>query len=264
MAVIFGNDLGNCGDKEIELPSNISVTVKLDEDQVSWNGEWVEIYFQNLYWTAGAPWDYVHCNLSGVKLNKNNTQHTASCSHPLKYYPGWEQTLLDSLSTKVVESLGICDDGYIWFHHTSMCYKLTIDDLTWDEANTECRQQGGDLASVHDNKTSHFLKSLLPSPIISTAKLRVFIGGKLSNGEWSWTDGSPWDFRDWAVGQPDQASPHDNYLQMMSWYPDGGWNDGPSGLVSLDKYGYICQKKLGKNLLPPSSTTEPILASGIY
>ena len=58
-----------------------------------------------------------------------------------------------------------------------MCYKLTIDDLTWDEANTECRQKGGELASVHDNKTINFLKTLMPSPIISTSRLRVFIGG---------------------------------------------------------------------------------------
>ena len=86
--VMFGNDLGNCGGKEVEIPSNISVTVKLEEDQVSWKGEWVEISFQNTYWTAGAPWDYVHCNFSGVVLNTNNSQNIASCSYAMKYYPG--------------------------------------------------------------------------------------------------------------------------------------------------------------------------------
>ena len=135
-----------------------------------------------------------------------------------------------------------------------MCYKLTIDDLSWDEANTECTQQGGELASVHDNITSHFLKSLMPSQIISFSKLHVFIGGLKSDGEWTWSDGSPWDYEDWALGQPDQKSSHDNYLQMMSWYPDGGWNDGPSGIVTFNKYGYICQKKLNS---PPTTTLEP-------
>ena len=94
IGVMFGNDLGNCGGKVIETPSNISVTVKLEEDQVSWVGEWVEIYFQNWYWTAGAPWDYVHCNLSGVELNENNSQQTTTCSHPLQYYPGLKITFL--------------------------------------------------------------------------------------------------------------------------------------------------------------------------
>ena len=88
IGIMFRNDLGNCGGKEVEIPYDISVTIKLREDQVSWVGEWVEIYFQNMYWTVGAPWDYVHCNLSGVELNENNTQHTASCSQLLQYYPG--------------------------------------------------------------------------------------------------------------------------------------------------------------------------------
>ena len=156
----------------------------------------------------------------------------------------------------MTETLGICDDGYIWFHHTSLCYKLTIDDLTWDEASTECRHQGGELASVHDNITSHFLKTLMPSPIISSSKLHVFIGGIKSDGEWSWSDGTPWDYEDWAVGQPDQVSPHDNYLQMMSWYPGvlGNWNDAPGGIVTFDKYGYICQKQLNS---VPITTSKP-------
>ena len=137
-----------------------------------------------------------------------------------------------------------------------MCYKLTVEDVSWDEANTECRLQGGELASVHDNITSHFLKTMMPSPLIATTRLRVFIGGSQSDGEWSWTDGSPWDYRNWATGQPDKAHSQDNYLQMMSWYPNGGWNDGPSGVVRFDKHGFICQRNVGVNPLP-ESTTQP-------
>ena len=147
----------------------------------------------------------------------------------------------------------MCDEGYIWFHHTSMCYKLTVDELSWDEADANCKHQGGNLASVHDSKTSQFLRSLMPSTIVSTSRLRVYIGGSLRDGQWTWTDGSPWNFRDWAVGHP-TTRPNDNYLQMMSWYPDGGWSNAPNGFVTLDKYGFICQRKSGEKAEP---TIEP-------
>ena len=89
IGVIYGDDLGDCGDKAIDTSQNISVTVQLEDDQVSWTGEWVEVYFQNWFWSNGAPWDYVHCNLSGVEWKENNTQYyTSICSPPDKYYPG--------------------------------------------------------------------------------------------------------------------------------------------------------------------------------
>ena len=97
IGVMFGNDLGNCGGKEVEIPSNISVTVKLAENQVSWKGEWVEIYFQNWYWTAGAPWDYFYCNISGVELNENTTQHMTPCTPTMKYFPGRIRHILNDI-----------------------------------------------------------------------------------------------------------------------------------------------------------------------
>ena len=91
---MFGSDLGNCGGKGIELPSIISVAVKLEGNQVSWKGEWVEIYFQNWHWSAGAPWDFVHCNLSGDEFHLNKTQLTASCALPKKYDPGLRDNII--------------------------------------------------------------------------------------------------------------------------------------------------------------------------
>ena len=82
----------------------------------------------------------------------------------------------------------------------------------------------------------------------------MFIGGSKSDGNWSWSDGSPWDYEDWAVGQPDEENPNDNYLQMMSWHPHGNWNDAQDGIVTFDKYGYICQKHLDS---VPITTSKP-------
>ena len=87
--ILYGSDLGNCGTKTFDMyKSEFSVTIQLDDNEVSWNGEWVEIYFQNLYWAVGAPWEYVRCDLSGVELNQNNAQHKSTCSQPMKYLPG--------------------------------------------------------------------------------------------------------------------------------------------------------------------------------
>ena len=74
---------------------------------------------------------------------------------------------------------------------------------------------GGDLASVPDQKTNNFLLTLISS--------RAFIGGtRNSSGQWSWTDGNPFTFTHWAPGNP---SGDGKVLEMVN--DDGTINDLP-------------------------------------
>ena len=85
--MIFGSELGDCQQRLFDILENISVTVHLT-GQGSWRGEWMRIYFQNMYWSGGSPWDYVECDLSGIELSINKSEHSATCSSPVHYYPG--------------------------------------------------------------------------------------------------------------------------------------------------------------------------------
>ena len=63
-----------------------------------------------------------------------------------------------------------------------------------------------------------------------------------SEGTWKWTDGTPWNFENWAPGQPN------NYLgpQMFGAINFNGgvgpWNDDESS----DPQPFFCQYDLGK------------------
>ena len=45
--------------------------------------------------------------------------------------------------------------------------------------------------------------------------------------EWTWTDGSSWNFTDWNPAQPDNAHNNENCLNMFSSRRTGKWNDYP-------------------------------------
>ena len=55
------------------------------------------------------------------------------------------------------------------------------------------------------------------------------------DGKWTWSDGSPWEFENWASGQPDNNG-HQDYVQI-NWQSVGGWDDMDVGA----NRGFICQ-----------------------
>ena len=77
---------------------------------------------------------------------------------------------------------------------TTTCYTLVKVNKNWHEALDHCRSIGADLASIHDEDTNKFLSEL-------TGGNDHWIGGKKDNkGNWSWSDGSPWDYEHWGHG----------------------------------------------------------------
>ena len=61
------------------------------------------------------------------------------------------------------------------------------------------------------------------------------------DGKWTWSDGSPWEFENWASGQPDNLNGHQDYVQL-NWQSVGRWDDMDVGA----NRGFICQSA-GKN-----------------
>ena len=44
------------------------------------------------------------------------------------------------------------------------------------------------------------------------------------DGKWTWSDGSSWEFENWASGQPDNLNGHQDYVQL-NWQSVGRWDD---------------------------------------
>ena len=62
-------------------------------------------------------------------------------------------------------------------------------------------------------------------------------GYKSSDGEWSWTDGSPWTFTNWAPGEPNDDRGIEDFVEI-NFRSTGLWNDEPD--VKFAK-GALCQ-----------------------
>ena len=69
---------------------------------------------------------------------------------------------------------------------------------------------------------------------------RLWLGGWLLDGTWSWSDGTPWDYENWAPGEP---SGDGNCLEIR--YEDGTWNDLRCDNINVSNdiiLGYVCKK----------------------
>ncbi|KTF88270.1 hypothetical protein cypCar_00047601 [Cyprinus carpio] len=81
-------------------------------------------------------------------------------------------------------------------------------------AQKHCLDLGGNLASIHDQRTNSFLKSFLKK--CANAVPRTWIGGHdaTKNGVWFWSDGSQFDYCDWLTGEPNNLGGHENCVEL--------------------------------------------------
>jgi len=137
-----------------------------------------------------------------------------------------------------------CEEG--WEHFKNKCYKNYSPEnnqnyISWVDANFNCNYQRGQLASIPNEETNNFMKNV-------SATNRTLIGG-FATGQgpnpdlWTWTDGTPWSYMNWAPGRPNNfGGPLQEYCLEMNHNQDqiGQWND----IVCIDGFdtSYICQK----------------------
>ncbi|KAH7680223.1 C-type lectin, partial [Aphelenchoides avenae] len=74
------------------------------------------------------------------------------------------------------------------------CYTAGTLARTFDESETLCAVNGGNLASV----SSAFQNALLAKVAASGKTTYYQLGGKLISGKWTWTDGSSFAYTNWA------------------------------------------------------------------
>ena len=115
---------------------------------------------------------------------------------------------------------------WTFLNQTGKCYKYFSCVLSWSDALKSCQSvvpnPTSTLASVPNKVTNDFLVTLTDT--------QVWTGGHLSNGSWTWTDGSSWqkeDFIELVFIPPE-----------MDWrWKSGQWNN----LKGSRKIPYVCQ-----------------------
>uniref|UniRef100_A0A672SUD7 C-type lectin domain-containing protein n=1 Tax=Sinocyclocheilus grahami TaxID=75366 RepID=A0A672SUD7_SINGR len=87
---------------------------------------------------------------------------------------------------------------YGWTNFGVRCYKFFSQSANWITAERNCQSFDANLASVHNKIEQDLLLSLLPS------STRCWIGAHdgEQEGQWVWSDGTPYDFTYWGSGEP--------------------------------------------------------------
>ncbi|XP_026113003.1 galactose-specific lectin nattectin-like [Carassius auratus] len=127
---------------------------------------------------------------------------------------------------------------YGWTHFGVRCYKFFSQAVNWVTAERKCQSLDANLASVHSKIEQDFLLSLLPS----TTQCWIGTHDAEQEGEWLWTDGTPFDYTYWAPGQPDNKKTENCGELTYNYYGQSydRWNDVPC----LTEQGYVCAKYL--------------------
>uniref|UniRef100_A0A3P8ZQX4 C-type lectin domain-containing protein n=1 Tax=Esox lucius TaxID=8010 RepID=A0A3P8ZQX4_ESOLU len=109
-----------------------------------------------------------------------------------------------------------CNRG--WHQFGSRCFRFEETLRSWNEAERHCQSLGGHLVSIHSWKESRFLKTLtVGSPL-------TWIGGN-DGGRWSWTDGSGFNYHEWAQGEPNNYNGVREPCIQMNFGDEHRWND---------------------------------------
>ncbi|KAH7705214.1 C-type lectin 1 [Aphelenchoides avenae] len=79
------------------------------------------------------------------------------------------------------------------------CYEVRSPKKSFSDAELDCAASGGHLASIHSQVVQDFLARFAASANVGSV---FWIGAVARAGaaDWTWTDGSPWNFTYWATG----------------------------------------------------------------
>ncbi|KAF4108937.1 galactose-specific lectin nattectin-like [Onychostoma macrolepis] len=121
-----------------------------------------------------------------------------------------------------------------WTNFGVRCYKFFSQSVNWITAERSCLSLDANLASVHNKLENDFLLSLFPS----STRCWVGVHDGVQEGQWLWSDGTPYDYTSWCSAEPNNLSTEN--CGEINWTSNRCWND----ITCLTSLGYICAKDL--------------------
>ena len=161
----------------------------------------------------------------------------------IKSLQGWKISILLLLAAVLLSGVSYGQHAYNPQNGHLYEYVRIRGFLTWQQAADDAAERGGYLATVHSAQEATIIENLVGHP-----GQKAWLGGsdEQVEGLWNWVIDEPWDFTNWAPGQPDATAPEDDFL-YADGDSDGQWYDGSEPLD-----GYIVEWNL-----PPDSLIKP-------
>ncbi|KAH7705069.1 hypothetical protein AAVH_27732 [Aphelenchoides avenae] len=121
--------------------------------------------------------------------------------------------LLAAFAVSAIAS-ATCPQGTFASVDRTSCFAVVVNSLPWRAAENICQVYGGHLASVADCDVPVLRLSVTRSP-----RVECWLGGRLKEARWNWTDGSELNYTNWAEGEPSIS--HDRCVAQDS---EGTWH----------------------------------------
>ncbi|KAM4713877.1 C-type mannose receptor 2-like [Anableps anableps] len=119
---------------------------------------------------------------------------------------------VDEEQVDLLQRSDSCSDG--WTPVNGRCFQYIPKPMTWARAERNCLSMGANLASVQNMNEYRQIQSVISSATYGSKP--TWIGGTdaQENGIWFWSDGSPFKFRNWCPGEPNNGGGNQNCLQI--------------------------------------------------
>ncbi|XP_009079447.1 PREDICTED: macrophage mannose receptor 1-like [Acanthisitta chloris] len=219
------------------LTSDLGVNVKL------WTGLYSTLN-SGWQWTGGSPFRYLNWapgnpsvesgKICGTFQGRNGKWENQACDRKLGYICQKRNTSLDTFTIASGDLKPVkCPRG--WVPYAGHCYRIYRTPKIWKEAQSACRKEDGELASIHNIEEYSFTVSQLgykPDDELwiglNDFKVRMYF---------EWSDGTPVTYTKWHYGEPAHTSDKADCIVMKG--EDGSWADSTCEM----KLGYICKRK---------------------
>ncbi|XP_028971190.2 macrophage mannose receptor 1 [Esox lucius] len=141
------------------------------------------------------------------------------------------------------EESGFC--SHPWIHYAGRCYRIEHTKKTWTEGQTECRKDGGDLASIHNIEQQSFVMSQLG--YVATEELWIGLNDVKTPLLFEWSDQSAVTFTSWDSTMPAGGNCVLVRGEKVRW----------STQECEKQYGFICMKRSSSQPSGPQVDTNP-------
>ncbi|XP_037530987.1 galactose-specific lectin nattectin-like [Nematolebias whitei] len=101
-----------------------------------------------------------------------------------------------------------------WSPYEECCYLFNSTEVNWDNAEESCIDQGGHLASFHNQDEYDFIQRLIVTATGTDTK--AWVGGTdiEEEGVWKWSDGSSFSYTHWGSGEPNNLGGNKNCMDI--------------------------------------------------